>query len=54
MRGGVEMAHRKRKGFIPGGGLLLAFVLLTVLIRTVDVQPVGVNGTDIGLAAVNT
>ena len=48
------MAHRKRKGFIPGGGLLLAFVLLTVLIRTVDVQPVGVNGTDIGLAAVNT
>ena len=39
-----------------GAGLLLlaAFVLWTVLIRRVDVQPLGQNGTDIGLAALNT
>ena len=44
----------KRKGFIRSGCLLLAFVLWTLLIRTVDVQPVGVNGTNIGFAAINT
>ena len=39
-----------------GAGLLLlaAFVLWTVLIRRVDVQPLGQNGTDIGFAALNT
>ncbi|MBR6029366.1 MAG: phosphatase PAP2 family protein [Clostridia bacterium] len=36
-----------------GAALVLAFALWTLLIRTVDVQPVGVNGTDIGLATVN-
>ena len=39
---------------MPGGVLLLAFVVWTVLIRTVDVRPVGVNGTNIGFAAINT
>jgi PAP2 superfamily. len=34
--------------------LLLAFVVWTVLIQTVDIQPVGVNGTNIGFAMVNT
>ena len=48
------MNRRERKGFMPGGVLLLAFVLWTVLIQTVDVQSVGVNGTNIGFAAVNT
>ena len=48
------MNCRERKGFMPGGGLLLAFVVWTVLIRTVDVRPVGVNGTNIGFAAINT
>lgn len=33
---------------------MLAFVVWTVLIQTVDVQPVGVNGTTIGLASINT
>ena len=33
---------------------LLAFVLCTVLILHLDVQPAGVNGTNIGCAAVNT
>ena len=48
------MNRRERKGFMPGGVLLLAFVVWTVLIRTMDVRPVGVNGTNIGFAAVNT
>ena len=36
-----------------GGLLLLAFVLWTVLIQTVDVQPVGPNGSAVGFAAFN-
>ena len=44
----------KRTGFIRSGILLLAFILWTILIQTVDVQPVGVNGTNVGFAAVNT
>ena len=48
------MNRRERKGFMPGGVLLLAFVVWTALIRTVDVRPVGVNGTNIGFAAINT
>ena len=48
------MNRRKRKGFIASGVLLLSFVLWTFLIQTVDVQPVGVNGTSVGFAAANT
>ena len=36
-----------------GVGLILAFILWTVLILRVDVQPAGVNGTKIGFAALN-
>ena len=36
-----------------GMGLILAFILWTVLILRVDVQPAGVNGTKIGFAALN-
>ena len=36
------------------GCLFLAmFILWTVLIRTIDVRPIGLKGTDIGFAAVN-
>ena len=48
------MNPSKREGFIWSGCLLLAFVLWTLLIQTVDVQPVGVNGTNVGFVAVNT
>ena len=48
------MNSSKREGFIWSGCLLLAFVLWTLLIQTVDVQPVGVNGTNVGFVAVNT
>lgn len=33
--------------------LLAAFLLWTILVKTVDVRPAGVNGTKIGFAAVN-
>ena len=48
------MNRSKRKGLIWSGILLLSFVLWTFLIQTVDVQPVGVNGTNVGFASINT
>ena len=48
------MSKKDKKRMAAGGALVLAFVLLTILIQTVDVKPVGVNGTNIGFAAVNT
>ncbi len=48
------MKNNTKKGFITGIALLLIFVLWTVLIRCVDVQPAGPNGTQVGFAAVNT
>ena len=48
------MNRSKRKGFLWSGILLLAFILWTILIQTADVQPVGVNGTNVGFASVNT
>ena len=44
----------KRNRLIRSGILLLAFVLWTILIQTADVQPVGINGTNVCFAAVNT
>lgn len=43
---------RKNEG-IAGTGLLLAFALWTVLIRCVDVQAIGPEGTRVGFAALN-
>ena len=39
---------------ISGGILLLLFTLWTLLIQAVDVQKVGVNGTEVGFATINT
>ena len=47
------MKNKGKKGLAAGVALLLAFIVWTVLILTVDVRPVGQNGTDIGFAAVN-
>ena len=47
------MIHKGKKGFVLGLILLAAFILFTVLIMTVDVQPTGQNGTDIGFATIN-
>ena len=43
-----------KKGIMTGIALALAFILWTVLIQVVDVQPVGVEQTNIGLARMNT
>ena len=48
------MKETWKKGMTAGCVLLLAFVLWTVLVVTVDVQPAGQNGTNIGLAGINT
>ena len=47
------MKENVKKTIIAGAALVLVFVLWTLLIQRVDVQPAGVNGTDIGFAAVN-
>ena len=48
------MKQRDKRGIISGAVLILAFVLWTLLIQTVDVQRVGVKGTNVGFAAANT
>ena len=48
------MKRRESKSLIFGALFILAFILWTVLIQTVDVKPIGVNGTEIGFAAVNS
>ena len=47
------MNKRGKKGFLAGLILLAVFVLWTVLVLCVDVQPVGQQGTDVGFAALN-
>jgi undecaprenyl-diphosphatase len=45
---------RNRKTcFLIGATFIALFALLTLLIMTIDVQPVGQNGTDIGFAGFN-
>ena len=44
---------KERKLFSAGLILIAVFVFWTILILTVDVQPVGVNGTDVGFATLN-
>lgn len=45
--------NKTKKYLITGAALIAAFVLWTVLIMSVDVKPVGQNGTDIGFSTVN-
>lgn len=47
------MKRNGKKQLTAGGILIALFVLWTILIQTVDVQPVGQNGTNIGFAALN-
>ena len=48
------MKQRDKREIISGTALILAFILWTILIQTVDVQPVGVIGTTVGFASINT
>ena len=45
---------KSKKLFVIGSVFAVLFVIWTVLIKLVDIQPVGVNGTDIGFTALNT
>ncbi len=47
------MNKKGRKYFWKGALFELLFVIWTVLIKTVDVKPLGQNGTNIGFATVN-
>lgn len=47
------MKKRNFGYFIAGGGLLLAFALWTALVKTVDVQAIGPEGSAVGFATVN-
>ena len=47
------MIKIRRKELLAGIVLLTAFALWTVLIRHIDVQNAGPNGTEIGFAAIN-
>ena len=45
---------KNRKKLFTGTALLIAFIAWTILIQFIDVQAVGVNGTTIGVATINT
>ena len=47
------MDKRAKRYLLAGLGLLAGFALWTALIRRVDVQPIGPNGTRVGFAALN-
>ena len=47
------MKKQNKTLLFTGLGLLLAFVVWTILIKTVDVQPVGPNGSEVGFATIN-
>ncbi|MBR0305628.1 MAG: phosphoesterase PA-phosphatase, partial [Lachnospiraceae bacterium] len=47
------MKENKKNPLSAGGIFLIVFILWTILVRTVDVQPIGPNGTNVGFAAWN-
>ena len=48
------MKKNAKRLFLTGSMFLVAFVVWTLLIQSVDVQPIGQNGTKIGFATFNT
>ena len=48
------MQSKVKRNLLTGVMLFIAFVVWTVFVKTVDVKPLGVNGTDIGFARLNT
>ncbi len=47
------MVKNAKKCWILSAGLLVLFLLVMLCVKTVDVQPIGPNGSVIGLAAIN-
>jgi undecaprenyl-diphosphatase len=47
------MKHKNRINFVISGTLFSLFVFLTLLLKVVDVQPVGPEGSSVGFATVN-
>ena len=47
------MEKNGRKLLLAGLGMMAAFIIWTMLIQNIDVQPVGQNGTNIGFAEQN-
>lgn len=47
------MEKKNKKILILGAGLLAAFVLWTLLLRFVDVAPIGPEGSSVGFASIN-
>ena len=48
------MKSHGKKALITGFALVLSFIVWTIFIQTVDVQPIGVNETNIGFAIFNS
>ena len=48
------MKKNGKTALISGVIFIILFIMWTFLITTVDVKPVGVNGTDVGFATINT
>lgn len=53
MKGLRKMRENGKKKVILGSVFTSAFIIWTMLIQLVDVQPLGQNGTDIGFATLN-
>ena len=49
-----NMKTNVKKLLIIGTSFIIAFALWTILIQTADVRAIGVNGTNVGLAAINS
>lgn len=47
------MQRKSKIYFIMTGILFLTFIVFTVLVKTVDVKPIGPQGSEVGFAAVN-
>ena len=47
------MKDTGKKLLLTGSMLIIAFILWTILVQRVDVQPLGANGTNIGFATIN-